>query len=180
MTKEDPSSEDERWTYLWQAVYDTYYDCYYQEFEAELLLLRWQKFDDGVRILVALTASSSAVAGWALWNQPGLRYVWVALAGLTAVLSIVHAALSVPGRIREWGDILRVFAGLRIDCETLQFRMKLQPLSPLEPLTEEFLAIRKRYAEGVQMLKNDTLRTGGLRARAQDLLNGKLNRDPIQ
>ena len=100
---------------LWELVFETFYDSYYEEIVADKLVYRWQLFDQISKVLIALTASGSAVSGWALWNQPAFRNIWVTLAGLGAVLSIIHAALSVSSRLKEWRDVKTSFVVLRID-----------------------------------------------------------------
>jgi hypothetical protein len=75
-------SESYRRDRLWEAVFETYYDAYYEEILSGDLIDRWQSFDEFAKIVIALTASGSAVSGWALWTQPGFRAVWAVLAGL--------------------------------------------------------------------------------------------------
>ena len=86
---------------LYNKVFDTYYDCHFEEIIADKLVYRWQFFDQMSKLLVALTTSGSAVAGWALWSQPGLRPIWAVLAGSAGVLSIVHAVLAVSSTLKE-------------------------------------------------------------------------------
>ncbi len=76
---------------LWRAAFDTYYDSYYEELLADRLINVWRRVDEVTRILAALTASTSAVTGWALWAQQYSRNVWAVLAGFAAVLTILHA-----------------------------------------------------------------------------------------
>ncbi len=112
---------------LWQATFETYYDSYFQELSANRLLERWERFDDATKVLVALTASGSAIAGWTLWNEPGLKYVWATLAGSAAVMSVVHAALKVPERLARHFDSKSEFSGLRIALETFRHQMQIFP-----------------------------------------------------
>jgi hypothetical protein len=156
---------------LWLVVYETYYQSHYQELEADRLVARWQKFDDVVKTVVAITASSSAIAGWALWSNPGFKSIWACLAGLGALLAVVHASLGVPGRLKDWGEIQRFFIMLRIDLETMQYRMRVEPEFALEPFTRELVECRKRYGDGFQRVKNDLLRTERLRLKAQEDLD---------
>lgn len=55
---------------IWTAAFYTYYDAYYEEICADRLTNRWQKLDEMTKVLVAFTASTSAVTGWALWTEP--------------------------------------------------------------------------------------------------------------
>jgi hypothetical protein len=159
---------------IWAASFETYYDAHYEELVADSLIGRWQIVDEITKVLVALTASGSAVSGWTLWNNPSFKYVWMSMAGVGAVLSIIHVALAVPGRLKDWGEIKRSFASLRIDLETYRYRMGIDPQFPVEDFTKEFSDYRRRFGECVQRIKNDILRTRRLRVKAQDALNERI------
>lgn len=150
---------------LWNGVFDTYYDAYYNEVLADKLISRWQYFDEITKVLVALTASGSAIAGWTLWSKPGFEFVWVLMAGAAAVLSIIHAALSVADRLKDAGEVRRAFACLRIDIETFRYRMRIDPEFGIDEFTKEFEEYRRRYSDCEQRIKNDIFRTMPLRHR---------------
>jgi len=82
---------------IWNAAFDTYYDAFYEELCADNLINRWQKLDEASKVLAALTASTSAVAGWVLWTEPHFKVVWSAIAAVAALLTILHASLG--GRV---------------------------------------------------------------------------------
>ena len=159
---------------LWQMAWDAYYDSYFEEIAADLLINKWLFFDDWAKILVSLTASGSAISGWALWNDPFFRPIWIIVAGFSAVLSVVHTALGVPGRIKDWSEIKRRFTSLRIDLETFFNKMQLDPKFPITEFSDKYTEFRRLYSESTQLLKNDMLRTEGLRNQAQDRLNERL------
>lgn len=159
---------------IWEATYDTYYDCYYQEIVADGLVKMWQVIDEVTKVLVALTVSGSAVAGWALWSKPEYSDIWAIIAGLASLLTIIHSTLGVPGRLAEWGEIKSLFAGLRINLETQKFKMTIDPQFAVDEITQEFLKIREAYSDGMQRIKNDILRTQNLRVRSQKDLNVRL------
>jgi hypothetical protein len=46
---------------LWNAAFNTYYDAYYEEIAADKMISRWQILDELTKVLVALTASGSAM-----------------------------------------------------------------------------------------------------------------------
>lgn len=115
---EDPRDE------LWNAAFRAYYDSYYEELVAAAMISRWEPLDDLTKVLVALTASGSAVTGWVLWQHPGFRTAWAVLAGCAAVLSILSGALRVSSRVKDWGDVWRKLAPVRVDFEALRDRMR--------------------------------------------------------
>lgn len=70
---------------LKKAIWETFYKAMYYEILFDEISKRWQAFDFITRLLVALTASGSAIAGWALWNNDDFKYIWV-------------FAITIPGR----------------------------------------------------------------------------------
>lgn len=60
---------------LWEATYKTYFESFNMEIAAQNLIDRWQIVDELTKVLVALTASGSAVAGWTMWNNPNLKII---------------------------------------------------------------------------------------------------------
>lgn len=164
---------------LWSASFDTYYDSLFEELIADSLIARWDSVDAVTRILVMITVSGSAVSGWALWSQPGYRTLWLIVSGAAAILSIVHTALAIPGRIKAHAEDKRRFASLRTELETFRYKMRLRAETfEVDKFTEDFLVFRKRYSEGIQLLANDVARTSGLEIATQNEVNARL-RDQI-
>jgi hypothetical protein len=159
---------------LWEVTFRTYYDSYYHEILSGILINRWQKVDEITRVLVAVTASGSAVAGWALWQQNTFKVLWAGIAGVGAFLAITHAALGVPARLKDWGECKRHFAMLRIDFETYRSRMVLDPDFDLQLFKDDFLDLQKRYSEGVQHLPDDIMTSPRTEKKAQSNLNRRL------
>jgi len=42
----------------------------------------WSRFDTVSTVLVAITASGSTIAGWALWNEPAGKFTWGIISGI--------------------------------------------------------------------------------------------------
>ena len=103
---------------IWDKIFEVFYDSYYYELLSNKIIGIWITIDEITKVLVAITTSSSAIAGWALWNKEGWQYIWLFLAGLGALLSIIHATLNVTQRIKEWTENKRNLSSLRIECET--------------------------------------------------------------
>lgn len=164
---------------LWKACFETYYDTYFQEVVADGLINHWQRVDEVTRVLVAITASGSAVSGWALWTRSHFRGVWVLLAGAAALLAIVHAALGISDRLKYQGELKRRFSGLRTELETFRYRMCVDTNFPVDKFTVEFGEFRRRYSDAVQLLRNDLLLTRSFEIRRQRELNERL-RDEIE
>lgn len=164
---------------IWEKSFITYYDCYFEEMISESLVYRWGVLDDVTKVLVALTASSSVVAGWALWNVDGFKSVWLILAGLAAFLSILHASLNVQSKVKEWEGLKKEFTGLRIDIETFRHKMEINPEFDVEKFTKEFESQRSTFSNLMKRLNGDIARTKGFELKTQNKLNVRLS-DQIQ
>ena len=116
--------------------------------------------DEVTRVLVALTASSSAVAGWLVWTEKGWKHAWMFFAGTASVLSILHVALKVSDRVKDWSDTKGHFVRLRTELETFIYHMKVNPSFPLAEFTDKFNTYRSRFGEGVDRKKFDFLAFG--------------------
>jgi hypothetical protein len=165
---------------LWEAAFETYYDAFFEELTADALMTRWGYVDDVTKSLVALTAVGSAVSGWTLWAQPGYRALWLVLSGVAAVLSIVHSALGIPGRLKMQAESKTRIAGLRTDLETFRYRMRVNPEFDVGPFTEQFIEYRRQYSEHVKLLPNDILRSKSLEKRTQAALNLRLKNEIVE
>ena len=105
---------------LWNPSWETLYEAYFHELAAQSVVTRWQKIDIAVAILVAATASGSVIAGWSLWSAPSWKTLWLAIAGIAAVVSTAHGAMAVPRRIKDQEEIRRNFSGLRVSLQTFR------------------------------------------------------------
>ena len=164
---------------MWEKSFDTYYQCYFEELVADSLVYRWLILDDVTKVLVALTASGSAIAGWSLWSSDDFKWLWALLAGFGALLSVIHASLGVPSRVKQWEGLKRTFAKLRIEIETFRQRMAINPNFELDAFVKEYSLYRKRYGEAMQQLQGDIVRTRRFEEKIQDNLNEQIA-DQIQ
>lgn len=164
---------------VWEKSFVTYYDCYFEEMISESLVYRWGVLDDITKVLVALTASSSVVAGWTLWNVDGFKIVWLILAGFAAFLSIIHATLNVQSKVKEWEGLKKEFTELRINIETFRHKMEIDPEFDIEEFTQEFESQRSKFAGLMKRLNGDITRTKGFELKIQGKLNLRLS-DQIQ
>jgi hypothetical protein len=109
-----PSQAEQQY---WESVYNDLYDTYWQELLSEELMNFWSRFDTVSTVLVAVTASGSTIAGWALWNEPAGKVTWGIISGIAALVSVVSGALRVSTRIKEQGDLRSSFIHLRVQLE---------------------------------------------------------------
>lgn len=164
---------------LWEKSFSTYYDCYFEEMISERLVYRWGMLDDITKVLVALTASGSAISGWALWNEPEFKIVWLFLAGLGAFLSIIHASLNVQSRVKEWENLKKDFTELRVKIETFRHKMEINPQFDINEFTKQYEEQRQMFSEIMKRIGGDITRTSKFQNDTQNDLNIKLA-DQIQ
>lgn len=158
----------------WQSTFDTLYDVWYQELASESLLVRWERIDTITAFLAAITASGSAVAGWALWTQPSWKFVWVVLAGIVGVVVIIHGVLRIPSRVKAQGELHKLFLQLRVDIQT--FRQQLETGLKADEAQERFSELRNRLSQCINLTHPDIAYTTGFRKNIQKELDDVLRR----
>src|SRR4051812_10336718 len=80
---------------------------------------RWQVWGTISALLAALTSSTSAIAGWTLWEQPGAKQAWAVIAGLAALIAIVNGVLEVTRRAKDREALRSSFRTIVFDAEDL-------------------------------------------------------------
>ena len=162
---------------LTESSFHTLYKVSFQEACAEAVVSRWQMLDLIVAVLVAVTASGSAVAGWALWSEPGWRTLWATGAGTAALGAIVNNAMTVPSRIKEQEELRRVFSGLRVSLET--FREELRIGLDVDNARQRYTKILEGYERIVTGARKDPALTKGVQIRVQREVNEKLKQEGL-
>ena len=156
---------------LWEASYDIFYDCYYEEIVSHWLVQFWSVVDDITKWLVALTASSSAVAGWALWNNAGYKELWLMLSMAAGFLSITHSSLGIQSRIKTWSETKKSFVILRMELQSIRQDMAINPDFEIEVMTKRITDVRSKYEDAMSQLGADSFRTSCVERKAQEKLN---------
>lgn len=156
---------------IWKSSFETYYDCYFEEMMADHLLYRWSLLDDINKWLIAITASGSAISGWALWNDPNLKLVWAIFAAISTILAITHTALGVQQRIKNWEDAKKSFVTLRIELNSLRQDMAMDAEFNIDEIVDQLKKLRTRYCDQMSKLSPDTLRYRRFEIKVQDKLN---------
>lgn len=166
---------------IWNTAYDTMYNSGYNESVADKMVLRWKRFDDGTRVLVALTTAGSAgAAGLAIWSLPIFRQIWIGMSSLAVILAILSASIHAPAMLKTWTASKLEFGSLYIELETFMFRMKISPDFDAEKFRLELEGYRKRYGEIKQRIPNDWLATDGIGKSSQGETNEEMRRFLIQ
>jgi hypothetical protein len=161
---------------FWEPAFETFYESYYQELASEALSTRWQIIDTFTSVIVALTATTSAVAGWALWSTDGGKMTWAVIAGAASVISIVHSVLAVPGRIKDQEELRRSFQDIRLSIDTFRRNLEID-LNSMDEARDQYERLQAGYQDAmkrtkIEMIYTDTMRAG-VTARLNDIMREK-------
>jgi hypothetical protein len=164
---------EERENY-WKLSFESYYESYFQELASEALLARWDRIDVVTAFLIAFTASGSAIAGWTMWNEPGWRALWVLIAAIASVFSVVHGVMRVAARIREQEELRGSFSQLRTEFETFRHFLRLSNTDSSERVRSRYEKLRENLGGLRRRSRPDIAYTTRLRQRVQNNLNSIL------
>lgn len=135
---------------------------------------RLKTVDDITKVLVALTASGSAVAGWNLWSRGGFDLGWAILAGVGAVLAIVHGSLGIPARLKDWLEAKKDFLALRTVVAALRSTMTNHAdFDPVE-MEKQIAGVTARFSEYEGRIPSDFFVTLRLKSLCQDRIDHSL------
>ena len=163
-------NRDELKTAVWDSFYDTsYFDILFTDISK-----RWQIFDYVTRLLVAFTASGSAIAGWALWNQADFKTVWVVSAGVASILSIIHATSNATEKVNTYGKLSNGVSLLSHEYETFYKKLKIYPEFDVDNEYATHEDLRSQFKKILESYSPDFFTTSKLKNNAQTKLNIKL------
>ena len=156
---------------MWSISFKYFFDCYFEELIADRLLQRWGFVDEWTKWIVVITASSSAVAGWAAWSMSGFDNVWVFLTSIAAISSITHASLTIPERIKRWEGTKKSFVPLRLNFQALREDMSVDPRFDMAVFQKRLDDLRNEYKRLMSDLGPEPLRTKRLETKVYSELN---------
>lgn len=156
---------------LWTASFEIFYDCYFEEILADRLVHFWSVVDDVTKWLVAITASGSAVAGWALWNGYGYKEFWLLISMIASLLSITHGVLGIQSRIKTWAENKKAFVILRMEMQAIRQDMVIDPQFDIVHMNERLVSARSKYQDSMSQLSSESFRSDRLENKVQNKLN---------
>ena len=80
-------------------------------------LNKFERINFWSEIIVALTSSSSAIAGLSLWNSPDWSNYWKVLLIISAIIATAKPLLNLTKKIRAYEELL---SGYRLLCHDLK------------------------------------------------------------
>ena len=168
------AEEQLTWERMWNELYDRYYRAYFEELRAERLISIWNPVDTICRVLIACTASGSAISGWALWQQEGFRSCWTVIAGITAFIAIGYSVIGISERYREASVLHSDFSNLRMKLEEMRTKMSTMQYDSLSIYKHEFTKLIETYSDVVSRRKPSILISDSMETTLQVKLNKRL------
>jgi len=152
----------------WDSTYRILYDTWMQELISEELANFWGRFNAISSILIAATATGSAIAGWTLFNTTAGKVIWGVLSGVAALFSLLDSTLGVPARVKEQSDTRTMFLELRLKLE--HFCSSL-PRIDVTKAEQEYDSLSKQHEDARMKAKGDVIWTKRWQSKTQLQLN---------
>lgn len=174
MEMDEELADPNEWNSLWNCSFESYYDAFFQELCSEFAMQRWRLFDVVNKFLVGATASTSAIAGWTLWEDPIYRDIWAWVAGGAALLAILNGSINVSERIKEETLIFSGFKNLRLELDHFRKKMSFMAHESMLLYKKEYLEILDRYGKISVKSRPDVFLTQKRKEKIQSKLNRTL------
>lgn len=109
----------EQRTYL-RTLYDTLRTSLLNRLYYEKRLGALQRWNTLIELLIALGASGTAIAAWAVWKTGAGKAAWAFIAGGAAVLSICKPIVALPSRVEKVTKAYTGFSGVFFDLDAIR------------------------------------------------------------
>ncbi len=166
---------------IWDATYYTLYECGYNELYSDKMLMKWKRFDDFSKVIIALATSVAAGAtGFAIMHAPNISTSILILSAVSAGLAIISTALHAPDMLKSWSDSKSEFGALYTELETFMFRMKINPDFSIADYDTQFQLLRIRYGQSKDRIPIDSFTNKSIGKMSQKDQNERIFSSPIQ
>ena len=105
-----------------------------------------QKLNFLLEVIIAVTASTSAVAGLYLWSKGIGKEIWELLTVAAAFTATIKPFLKLPDKIRGFQELITDYKAIYADVDTLTSRIK-QNGHYTEEFSQNYLDLKEREAE---------------------------------
>lgn len=145
VAKDGGENTDNQRDIIWKDSFNTYYDTYFDELLTESLSQRWTIINTTIKFLVAITATTSVVAGLALWQEAGWKTFWAVFSLIAAVASVFGAVVVVENFVKDHTKSNKDFTNCRHELENFRHDLDMDPYFDVTSKDKEFKAIKKKY-----------------------------------
>ena len=153
------------------VVYDAMRDACLSRAYYEDRLEWWKRVNLAIEIVLALTASASGIASWAVWQTGTGIKAWAAISGATAALAVVKPFLAADRRIANYAALTSEYAALFHSFKSLATQIKMSHAITKE-MKAAFFKSEKEFARLAQ--KDATQPNSRVVARLQDVVNRQI------
>jgi hypothetical protein len=164
---------DER-EFIWSQSFNLLYEIWNAELQTEELIRLVTIIDRITTFLVTITATTSAVAGWAIWGQPGWKEAWIVVAGAAALLSAAHTTMQISASVQKLEPVRLELTRQRRRIE--QFRSELLYAKDPEKMWSEYRQLVRDANEQMSKMGPDILLIEPLRRRAKEQVDEEMYR----
>lgn len=159
---------------LWNNIFQKYVDVFYQELMLDNLVSKWENFDLITRYLIAITASGSAVSGWALWQFPYGIISWKVLSFTSALLAIFYSVAPIAHNLKLGNQAYTEARLLRSNFEDFIYDFQAYKGDTPRNFTEELRNFNTTFNNICEKSPRFPFVTKSFRVRVQKKLNKEL------
>jgi hypothetical protein len=108
---------------IWN-LYDLQRDS---RFYAKLYALKVNRLESAIfwsDVVTTVFAGSSAIAGFAFWNEPAGHQLWVIGSGAAAIIAAIKPLTHATTKLKTFQDLYSGYLDLGLDCELIAFRIQ--------------------------------------------------------
>jgi hypothetical protein len=139
-------TEDARIKNRLLELYDLYRDSMLNQKYYGIRLHQITRLNLFVEISIAVTATSSGIAGWKLWEQDAYREIWAVIAGATTILAVMRPILSLSKIAERYERLFAGYQRLFLSLKALAAKVQDQQTMTLDDL-RELRELRAQIAE---------------------------------
>ena len=125
-------------------VYDFYRTLRMNVYYFSYKLNNLTKINSTIEIILAITATSSTVAGFWFWDTGAGKMVWQWMLVISTVLAITKPISNLTEKIRKYEEILTAYRGLEHDLEKIKISINQDREYTKEHQNDYYLAIDRK------------------------------------
>jgi hypothetical protein len=139
MTTVQPAVVSKQCALAWQ-IYDEHRDSLFNCMFFETKLTSLQHKALLLEILIVIGTSTTGVAGWTLWSQPGYANIWAVLAGVAVTTSLLKPIFKLDDRLTLLTKLYTRYARISNECRNL-----VRDIAARQDIDSEILDRRKLF-----------------------------------